>query len=57
MRKKLLLLIVAVICLFASLALFFIAVNYETWQFLKYLFWIPLPIAFFALLESKRLDP
>lgn len=57
MRKKFLLLIVAVVCLFASLALFYIAENYETWQYLKYFFWIPIPVALFALLESKRLDP
>jgi len=57
MRKKLVLLIVAVVCLLASLILFYVAVNYETWQYLKYFFWIPIPVALFALLESKRLDP
>ncbi len=57
MRKKFKLLIVALACLFGSFLLYVLYVNYDCCHFLKYTFWIPIPVALFALLESKRIDP
>ncbi len=56
MRKKTLLLLFAVLCLFASFAMYVIGNKSVHWEEFKYLFWIPLPISVVLLLAARRIE-
>ncbi len=56
MRKKTLVLLFAVLCLFASFIMYVIGDKSFHWEEFKYLFWIPLPISVVLLIAAQRIE-
>ncbi len=56
MRLKTLVLIFAVLCLFASFAMYVIGDKSVQWPELKLVFWIPLPISIVLIILARKMD-